>query len=429
MTIKLLQDYPPTFHRFLAADSLILMSLTIGQVVLPWLIAQHGGARDLATFGFSIALMTFVAMPALSPLGDRLPQQWLIRLGLSLYTVEAVAIALMSSFGVYSITGIILLEMGGVACYSLVSPIMSNVPADILPPTALSKGMALQKGLQSVGRFIGPVLAGLVLASFGTSAALWLHALLLFGAIVFAGRLGLTSEAKPAPAGGRLRQWRRDLARGAKAIWGVPIERYWSLVNFVSWLFAGPAVGMLVPLKVQSLGLSGAWLASCEAGLAIGVFAGSFYLAKRIIERLGRYATRAASGLVLGLSLSLAGVAHSGYLLVAAFALCGLSNSTLLLVGLTHRTLARPRAFRSRMSGATMTLNQIASAAGPALAGVLLTHWSISSVYGAFGVMTALVASTILLVRGFQEFMSLDHEAVDGWYGRQFPAAFADEVA
>lgn len=30
----------------------------------------------------------------------------------------------------------------------------------------------------------------------------------------------------------------------------------------------GPAIGMLVPLKVQALGLSGAWLGACEAGLS-----------------------------------------------------------------------------------------------------------------------------------------------------------------
>lgn len=400
------------------------MAMSIGHVVLPWVIAQQGGARDLALYGFFIALMTFITMPSLSPLGDRFPQQKLINLGLSLYIVESIAIATMVMSGSYNIALIIALGMGGVACYSLISPIMSNVAADILPAKNLTQGLSFQKGLQSVGRFAGPLIAGLMLASFDAHAALWLHALMLFVALIFSRNLGLPPSRNANPLGGRFQQWRQDLANGAKAVWNVPIERYWSLINFFSWIFAGPAVGMLVPLKVQSLGLSGVWLASCEAGLAVGIFSGSFYLSTRIISRVGRYAARIGSGFALGLSLILAGAAQSGWILIVAFVLCGLSNATLLLVGLTHRTLARPRSFRSRMSGATMTLNQIASAAGPALAGMALVRWSIADVYEVFGFLTAIVASSILLIQGFRAFISLDHEEVEGWYERQYPTAF-----
>ena len=36
-----------------------------------------------------------------------------------------------------------------------------------------------------------------------------------------------------------------------------------------------PCVTLLVPLKVQSLGLSAAWLGWCEAGLSLGMLVGS----------------------------------------------------------------------------------------------------------------------------------------------------------
>lgn len=403
------------------------MSTSVAQVVLPWLIALNGGARDLAVFASAVALMTFIAMPALSPLGDRLPKQQLVMFGLLLYTIESLVIALLATIDHYNIALLVVLEMGGVACYSLVAPIMSNAPADLLEPNTLTHAVSLQKGIQSLGRLVGPVVAGAVIATFGSKAALWLHAILPLVAIAFTRNIGLSRSASSTATTRPLHRWKTDLMRGAKAVWTVHIERYWSLINFVSWLFAAPAVGMLVPLKVHALGLSGAWLASCEAGLAVGILAGSFYLSAKIIACCGRYAARIASGLALGLSLAVAGLAQSPWLLLIAFVACGLANATLLLVGLTHRMLARPKAFRTRMSGATMTLNQIAAAAGPALAGLALTHWSVNEVYAAFGVLTAIASSLIILIKGFKHFVNLDHESVDGWYGRQYPDVFSEE--
>ncbi len=44
-----------------------------------------------------------------------------------------------------------------------------------------------------------------------------------------------------------------------------------------------------------------------------------------------------------------------------AFFLTGLGSSVTALVGLTHRTLARPPAFRGRMAAAGLTVTQVAS--------------------------------------------------------------------
>jgi hypothetical protein len=51
-----------SFRWLLASDALTLLSMMVGQVALPWWIAQSGGAHDLAVFAVSMAAMSFVAI-------------------------------------------------------------------------------------------------------------------------------------------------------------------------------------------------------------------------------------------------------------------------------------------------------------------------------------------------------------------------------
>ena len=60
-----------SFHWLLASDALTLLSMMVGQVALPWWIAQSGGAHDLAVYGVLASAMGFVALPLLSPFVDR----------------------------------------------------------------------------------------------------------------------------------------------------------------------------------------------------------------------------------------------------------------------------------------------------------------------------------------------------------------------
>jgi hypothetical protein len=97
--------------------------------------------------------------------------------------------------------------------------------------------------------------------------------------------------------------------------WIVPLERGWTLVNFLVWIFQGPAVGMLIPLKVQSLGLSGLWLGVCEAALSIGLLLGSFRGSDALVSRFGRFNVRVGAAMCEGLALAASGWAHSAIVL------------------------------------------------------------------------------------------------------------------
>lgn len=402
----------------------MLLALMVGQVAVPWWITQHGGAKHLALHGFVGAAASVAGMLLFAPLGDRFPKRRVIGVSLALYAVSALAMTGMAAAGLYAIGPIIALVTVNVLVMAVVWPVSSSFASELVPPAALPRALNLQQGAQATGRLVGPALGGAVLALAGTAMALLSNCLLLAAAALFARRL---PHRPPPPAPPR--DWRQELMVGLRANWSIPMERYWTLANALSWMFLFPSLTMLVPLKVQSLGLSAMWLGLCEGGVALGMLAGSFGLSEAVVNRFGRYAGRVGGAVVQGLALAMVGFTEVPWLMVAGFFVVGLTNSVMTLVGLTHRTLARPAAFRARMfAGSAMTAH-IAGSAGPALAGVALLHWPVAAVYTVFGLLAGGASLALAFVPGFKAFLALSPERVEGWYGHHHPSAFPADAA
>jgi MFS family permease len=402
------------------SDALIWLSLMAGFVVLPWWVAREGGAADLAVWAIVRSLVGLFAMPMLSPLADRYRARPLIIVAMTIYTATAIGMAVLAHAEQYHFGLLLVLRAVSVAAVSLVQPAMNKLLTDLAPDGRLTDVLSMQQGVQSTGRLIGPALGGAMLV-VGIAAALWLHAVLLVGATVLAIRL---SDA-PRHAASTTRWW-PDLRAGLRAIWRVPLERHWNIVNFVSWAFLFPALTMLLPLRLQALGLSGVWLGLCEAGAAFGIIVGAFGLSRWSIDRFGRYATRVVFAVTQGVALAGVGWAEHPVVLVVLFALSGLSTSAMGLVGLTHRSLARPDAFRARMFAGSMAVTQLAASIGPALAGLSLAHADVSVVYIVFGLLGGITSLALMLVPGFRAFMRASEAQAKDWYARHHPQAFED---
>ncbi len=410
-----------SFRWLLASDALTLLALMVGQVALPWWIASAGGAHDLALYSIVTSGFAIVAMPLMSPLGDRIPKRRLIRGALVAFALASAGVATLANLGHYDLH--VLIALGAVPVLAMAAqiPSVSSFVTELVPPAGLSRALGLQQSAQATGRMVGPAIGGAVLAAAGTAIALWLNAALLMAAWVTARKL-----PPGVPPVRDARSWRADLLAGLRANWRIPLERGWILTNFLSWIFLFPTFTMLVPLKVQSLGLSGAWLGLCEGGLSLGILLGSLGLSAWFIARFGRFHVRVGAAAVQGVALGMAGMTTSGPWLVAGFVVAGCMNSAMVLVGLTHRMLARPQAFRARMVAVSVTTTHIAGMIGPALAGIALLHAGVATVFMGFGLTGALFALGLAAVPGFRAFMALDHEAVANFYERKFPHAFRD---
>jgi MFS family permease len=409
------------FRAVITADGLMLLALMVAQVAVPWWIAHEGGPKHLALYAGSLALVSFLALPVLSPLGDRVSKQVLLTVGLMAMLLESLLMATMAQVGVYRIEWILLLGVLQQVAMAVITPVSFSIAAELLPPNQLSEGLGYQRSAQALGRLLGPVVGGAILAAADTAAALWVNASLLALACLLASRILLPARQVAAAS---VAQWMHDLRAGMLAKWKIPTERGWTFVSFLVMIFFGPGIGMLVPLKVQSLGLSGAWLGACEVGLSLGLLLGSLGGSAWLAARVGRF--RASTGAILaeGLSLSLLGWTHQPWLLVVALALIGGCVATVQTVGHTHRMLAMPQDFRARMTSVNMMVMQVAGVLGPGLAGVGLAVWHVDHVYLAFGAGLFLVGLGYRWVPGYRRFLGLPHDEAAGFYGREYPALF-----
>ena len=242
-------------------------------------------------------------------------------------------------------------------------------------------------------------IAGAVLAAVGT------------GADAVAGRAAAVRRraARHAPAAARPRgappsraaRWSDEFRVGLRVNWAIPIERGWVLCNFVGAVFMVPCVAMLVPAEGAVAGPVRR-LAGLVRGRDVAGPAGRLARARRRGGRAsqGRFGARVGGAAGDRPGAGAGRLTSDRHVLVACFAVVGVCAATTTLVGKTHRMLARPLAYRARMSAAAIMTMQVSQTLGPAIAGLALTHWSVRTVYVVFGLSSAVSALGFFLDPG-----------------------------
>lgn len=408
----------------LLTDALVQLAELYALVVLPWWVTSSAGAGGVAIYGIALAMAMLLSVAAVSPLGDRVCKARQMQWGLAAMLVIALAYCLIAAMGLFSLPLLVVLAVCQTLATAMVDQARATILAEVLPVVQLPSAIKLRKTYQSLSGIGGPLLAGLALGVGSVAAALGLYAALLLLTMLCATRIpSRNTETAPAQAA-RFSQWWQGLRSGMVAKWQVPMERGWTVVNFVVWIFQGPAVGILIPIKVHALGLGGNWLGICLGALSLGVLLGSLFGSELLVHHFGRYRVRLGLGFCEGLALAVVGFASSPYLVVAGLALTGFCNASMGLVGATHRALAIPQTHRVRIFAASSMSTQVAGAIGPALVGVALARWSVDAVYTAFGLLMATSVLGFLWVPRLKEFFSLGHEQVVDWYLHQYPKVF-----
>ncbi|BAL96121.1 MFS transporter [Rubrivivax gelatinosus] len=415
------RSIPVPVRRLMLGELFGLLAAAAMHLALAWWISREGGAEALARYGAITAFAALLATPLLSPAGDRWPKRQLIRVGKLALVLDALGLTLLCAAGVYDLRLICACSLLSVAATALLWPAEASVLPELLPPADLPTALRLRRGAQALGGMLGPGLCGVVLAGAGLRAAM-VMSLLLFGlATLAAWRVG--SAQRPAETTAR-RGWFDEMADGLRAKWRVRLDRWWTLVGALMMMCLLPATGLLLPLRIQGLGLSAAWFGACSAAMSLGLLAGVAGLAPALIERVGR--VRALAVAVQACAVAIAGIGLVRWApgLVALFAVIGLALAVTQLVGQTHRMLAMPDDYRSRMSSAHLAIAHLAAALAPALGGALLGVATVPTGYLLLGAGFAASGLLLMAVPGLALFLRQDHEGARGWYDRHYPQAF-----
>ena len=405
----------------LQAEMTTLLASSVGHGASLWWLADHAGAQGLTIYSALMALLALVSLPLLSPLGDRLCRRRLILWGQALLVVEAVALMGLALTGALNVPT--LCACGAVATWAqaVVQPARSSLLLDLLPANRVSAAIRVRRGIQALGTMGGPALGGLALSQGGVSAAFTLQALLAVAACGLALR---TRSQAPSSSRRATESWGASLLAGLRAKWRVRVDRWWSLTGALMMIFFLPATGLLLPLRLQSIGASPIWLGLCGSALSLGVLAGVLGLADRCMARWGRLRAMFAAIATCGLSVGLIGAVGQPWALMLCFGVIGMCLSITQLMGQTHRSLAVPEDFRARMASAQLTLSHLAAALAPLLAGLCLRQWPVERVYGLMSAGFLVSGLALLLVPDLRAFLAASTKEASGWYQRRYPGAF-----
>jgi MFS family permease len=264
------------------------------------------------------------------------------------------------------------------------------VAAILKPHNALRQGNALLNAVFAITSAAGPLLAGVLVATAGASAALWIDA------ASFAAIAVLLATARNLPVGSTDESdagWWARMRVGLAAVREEPI-RTLIAAQTLAFIFFFLVIPIEVVYAVDELGAGdvgyGALLAAWGLGMVIGsaVFARlrdrstrTLIVASTLCVGIGYLGLAAAPGIVLACVASVVG---------------GTGNGVQWVSVLTTIQEAVPDALQARVVGLMESLAAAAPGVGFLLGGLLTTAWSPRLAYLAAGVGVVAIALVVL---------------------------------
>jgi MFS family permease len=363
----------------------------LGVVALALLVLE-GTDSALATTGLFLCsrfVPAFVA-PVLTARLDRL----LVSRSLPiLYALEAIAFAGLAVSASTSFSLPLILVLGALdGTLALTGRGLSRaaVAAILKPRNALRKGNALLNAIFAITSAAGPLLAGVLVAAAGTSAALWVDA------ASFAAIAVLLATARTLPVGSTDESeagWWERVRAGVAAVREEPIRTLLAAqtVAFVFFFLVIPieVVYVVDELDAGNVGY-GALLAAWGVGMVIGsaVFARvrdrstrTLVFASTLCVGIGYLGLAAAPGIVLACVASVVG---------------GTGNGVQWVSVLTTIQEAVPDALQARVVGLMESTAAAAPGVGFLLGGLLTTAWSPRLAYLVAGIGVVAIAFVVL---------------------------------
>ena len=322
-----------------------LIGTWMQSVAQSWLVLELTNSPFLlglvGTLQFApVLLFSFVA----GALADRLPKRRLIITTQSIMCVQALALAALVHRGHVQFWHVAIMATVYGLANTVDMPTRQAFVAEMVGKESLRSAIALNSAMFNSARVVGPALAGLVIARWGTAIAFAFNGL-SFVAVIVALTL-LHADGAPRPRGGR--SMRGEIGEGLGYVLRTPrIALVLSLVLCVSAFFFN--YNTLVPLLARDVlhqDAHGFGLLMTAVGL--GAVAGAVVLASLGTER-PPVALLVASALVLGgASMTMSGVGRFG-VAMGLLALMGFTGMLFMTGANTTVQLTVPDELRGRV--------------------------------------------------------------------------------
>ena len=306
------------FRHYFISQAVSAAGFWVQQIALSWTVyALSGSAVMLGAVSFAASIPMLVMSPLAGLVVDRVDRRRLVLFTQSVQMAQAFVLAALSFTGTASIGVVIALALVYGTAWAFDAPArQALLPLMIGGRDELPNAIALNSLVMNLARFIGPAIAGVMLAWTGEA---WCF---LLNGVSFLAVLGVLYRLPSVPPAHAQARWREEIAAGFRWVWEFPPSR--ALVGLLAVVsFTAPAYQTLMPIFARQVHHGDARIQGLLISSAgFGALLGTGLLAWRASIR-GLPALIGVSALGAGLGLAVFAMTARLWLAMAAVAVVG----------------------------------------------------------------------------------------------------------
>ncbi|MCJ7728053.1 MAG: MFS transporter [Actinobacteria bacterium] len=288
------------YRLFFAGQSISLVGTWMQMVAIGWLVYHlTNSALLLGLVGFFSQIPSFVLTPFTGVFVDRWNRHRILVITQTLSMIQAFVLAFLTLTGTINILSIILLSLSLGLINAFDMPARQAFIIEMVEKKEdLPNAIALNSSLVNVARFIGPAVAGLLVAAVGEGLCFLINGISYVAVIIALLAMKINKITKRV----NINNIPKEIKEGFKYSFGfAPIRSILLLLGLVSLI--GMPYLVLMPIFAKDILHGGAnTLGFLMAAAGIGALVGGIYLASRkSVLGLGKILTFATAIFGLGL--------------------------------------------------------------------------------------------------------------------------------
>lgn len=368
----------------------------IDLVALNWLVVTMSGSPfDLALVnlarGLPVLLFTLIG----GVVADRWERRRLMMVTQTSAMLLAFVLAAMVFSGTASIVAVMLVAVGRGIIISFNLPVRHSLIPELVPAEDLPNAVALQSATQNVTKVVGPALAGLIIAAFGTGVCFLVNGLSFLAVLWTLGAM----RFPPFQRKGEQLSFRRSIAEGIGFVRNDRTVLLLVLVALVPTFFGQPYMTLLALFAYSVFEIGPQGLGLLTSAAAVGSVLGALVVASN--PKWGS-SPRAMLAFLMAFGLFLCLFALNPVVFLAPVLLLGVGAMHIAYSAANNTILQMriPNHVRGRVTSVLLLnrgLVQLGAAASAGLAGLIGAPFAVAIA----GLVIVLFGAAIALGPGF----------------------------
>src|SRR5450756_2528305 len=267
------------FRLFFIGQTLTMIGTWMQYIAISWLMYRlTGSAFMLGMTGFALQIPILLVSPFAGVWVDRYDRRTMLMVTQTLALAQALLLAALTFAGLIQVWHILVISLLLGTINAVANPSRNTFLLELVENKAnLPNAIALNSLIMNSTRFVGPSIAGAVLAFAGEAWCFMLNALSYLALIVAL----LMMRVKPITQHAAHEHWLEGLKQGFRYAFGfLPSRRLLLLVAAIS-ITTAPYQHLMPIFAGEVFGGDSRTLGLLISGAGLGAFAGTAYLAGR----------------------------------------------------------------------------------------------------------------------------------------------------